>query len=220
MPASYSTGSSRPRALSTKGLLVGMAWIAAAAFGFSALAEYGTAAGAAAEAPARWPVASTLRTAEGMPTLLLFAHPRCPCTRASISELERLMRYVQGRVHVKVVLLQPEGFSDAWTEGPLQRRAAAVPGVEVVRDLDGDETRRFGSATSGQVLLYDAAGRLRFDGGITPGRGHEGDSAGREALRALLTGEEQDVRATPVFGCPLQGGGLPCTDDLCPGHPR
>ena len=41
------------------------------------------------EAPARWPEASALvRNADG-PTLVLFAHPKCPCTDASLAELAR-----------------------------------------------------------------------------------------------------------------------------------
>jgi hypothetical protein len=59
-------------------------------------------------------------------------------------------------------------------------------------------------ATSGQVLLYDASGRLRFRGGIRPSRGHEGDNTGRRALEALLLGDgAAPPLSTAVFGCPL-----------------
>ena len=50
-----------------------------------------------------------------------------------------------------------------------------------------------GATTSGHVLLYDAGGVLRFAGGITDGRGHEGDNAGLDAALALLRGHVPEV---------------------------
>ena len=40
--------------------------------------------------------------------------------------------------------------------------------------------------TSGQTLLYDTKGHLVFSGGITGGRGHEGDNTGRESIEKYL----------------------------------
>ena len=51
-------------------------------------------------------------------------------------------------------------------------------GWRCVLDPGGAEARRFGVATSGHVLLYDTRGDLIFSGGITPGRGEQGDNAG------------------------------------------
>ena len=57
------------------------------------------------------------------------------------------------------------------------------------QDISGDEARRFGAATSGEALLYSPSGKLLFHGGITPSRGHEGGSVGRDALvRCVLDG--------------------------------
>ena len=83
------------------------------------------------------------------------------------------------------------------------RTAAAIPGVTLVRDEDGREARRFGGATSGQALLYDGEGALRFAGGITGSRSHAGDNTGRRSLVALLSGTEPEQAATSVYGCPL-----------------
>jgi hypothetical protein len=73
----------------------------------------------------------------------------------------------------------------------------------MVHDHDGVEARRFGAATSGQVILYDARGTLLFSGGITPARGHSGDSTGRDAILALLIDGSSEASETPVFGCSL-----------------
>ncbi len=71
-------------------------------------------------------------------------------------------------------------------------------------DGEGDERRRFRAFTSGQVLVYDVAGRLVFDGGLTAARGHAGPNPGQAALFELLTDKRTVARkAWPVFGCPL-----------------
>jgi hypothetical protein len=66
---------------------------------------------------------------------------------------------------------------------------------------------------SGFTLLYDPAGRLRFAGGITSARGHEGDSFGQRRILAVLSGDPADRADAPVFGCSLHGaartGGAP-----------
>ena len=91
---------------------------------------------------------------------------------------------------------EPSGAPDGWADSDIARDAAAIPGVLTFRDEDGDEARRFGAATSGHVMLYDAAGRLHFSGGITPARGHEGDSLGRDAVIDLI--EAMRVGGTAV----------------------
>lgn len=108
------------------------------------------------------------------------------------------------RLAARAVLLQPTGASAAWTDSNIARDAAAIPGVLVFRDVDGGEARRFGAATSGHVMLYNVSGRLLFSGGITPARGHEGDSLGRDAVTQLIEAQGSAGRGcSPVFGCPL-----------------
>jgi len=107
------------------------------------------------------------------------------------------------RLTADVLFVTPPGASGGWEATDLWRGAAAIPGVTVVDDLDGVEARRFGALTSGQVLLYDAGGQLRFSGGITPARGHAGDNAGRSAIVALVESASSAPVETPVFGCSL-----------------
>jgi hypothetical protein len=132
----------------------------------------------------------------------MLAHPHCPCTRASIGELALLMAHVQGRLTATVLFLSPSDMPAAWEQTDLWEDAAAIPGVTVMRDADGAEARRFGAVTSGQVIVYDASGRVLFSGGITPSRGHAGDNQGRSAIVALLDGDPS-VRGSRVFGCSL-----------------
>lgn len=189
-------------------ILGGLVWLLGVTGGMAALGRYAATPGSTGEAgaPARWPSDARLPRQEGRPTLVMLAHPRCPCTRASVSELAVLMARAGGRLDAFVLFLRPEGAGSDWEGGGLWRAAAAIPGVTVLRDEGGEQARRFGAATSGHALLYDAAGRLRFSGGITLARGHAGDNPGRAAVEALVReGEEQDGAArTAVYGCALE----------------
>jgi hypothetical protein len=184
-------------------VIAGSAWLLAVAIGMTVLWRYSTAAGIPAAPPLEWPRESRIRPSPDLATLILLAHPQCPCTRASIEELDRLMARLDGRLVAHVLFVTPTDVPDGWERTDLWRTAAAIPGVDVVRDEDGAEARRFHAPTSGQVILYDAAGRLRFSGGITAARGHAGDNLGRSAIVALLEGGAPTAPATPVFGCAL-----------------
>ena len=153
--------------------------------------------------PSVFPAESGIPKDGARPTLLMFAHPHCPCTRASLAELSRLMARARDRVAAHILFLKPAEVKGDWVQSDLWASAAAIPGVRVVADESGREAARFGAGTSGLTLLYGADGRLLFSGGITAARGHEGDNAGRNALTSLLTAGEGEGAETPVFGCQL-----------------
>ena len=72
------------------------------------------------------------------------------------------------------------------------RRPRRFPASRSSATTTAARRARFGSATSGQTLLYDGDGALRFSGGITGSRSHAGDNAGRRSLVALLNGAQPD----------------------------
>ena len=181
----------------------GALWLLIIGAGIVLLRGYESTPGTAGSTPDLWPAASRIEPAADRPTLVMLAHPRCPCTRASIGELARLMTQAQGRVTAYVLFVKPPSFSDEWAQTDLWASAAAIPGVTPVRDDGGVEARLFHAETSGQTVLYDTAGNLLFRGGITRARGHAGDNAGLTAVVSLLTSGETEGRGTPVFGCPL-----------------
>jgi hypothetical protein len=181
----------------------GALWLLIIGAGVGLLWNYESTPGVAAATPGRWPSDSRIEPAADRATLVMLAHPHCPCTRASIGELARIMTQAQGRVTAYVLFVRPSNFSDDWVQTDLWESAAAIPGVTPVLDDGGVEAGRFHAATSGQTMLYDAAGNLLFSGGITSARGHAGDNAGRSAIVSLLTSDEAEERGTPVFGCPL-----------------
>ncbi len=163
--------------------------------------RYKNTPGSPAMAPSTWPRAAGLPLHDDGLTLLMFAHPMCACTRASLNELRELMG--PGRIHAMVLFAMPEGLVEDWSGGAAWELAASIPGVAALPDPGEHEARLFGAATSGQVVVYDAQGRLVFSGGITGARGHVGDNDGRRRIAALAAGAQSELSATPVFGCPL-----------------
>jgi hypothetical protein len=194
----------------------GIAWGLAVGAGFLRLGTYEATPGGRSTSPRQWPRDSRLVPDPARANLVLLAHPCCPCTRASLAELEQIVTRCPGSVTAHVVFLKPQSFPDARGPTGLLRAARAIPGVQVFEDEAGDEAARFGAVTSGHVVLYDRAGRLVFSGGITGGRGHQGDNAGRRAVIGLLTGELAGPAPTDVFGCPLRDPSPRCDDEDAP----
>jgi hypothetical protein len=178
-------------------------WLLLVAGAMTFLAAYSNTPGAAGAAPQRWPSDSQIARDPSRPTLILLAHPHCPCTNATLSELELLMAQTHGKVNAYVVFIRPQGLTEDWVKSDLWRTASAIPGVTVEIDNGNVEARRFHVETSGEALLYGSDGRLLFEGGITLSRGHSGDNPGRTAITALVNRGSADKSETPVFGCSL-----------------
>jgi hypothetical protein len=177
-----------------------MAWVVAVGSGQLLLWRYKTTGSVVADAPSEWPTDTALRWKPGTSHLVMFAHPGCPCTSASISELARLLSRVRNGLSVELVFSETNGATLESSAG--WKSAARLHGATLTRDHAGREATRFHARTSGHVLLYDSNGRLAFSGGITPARGHEGASAGAARILALLRGEP-GRKDSPVFGCSL-----------------
>lgn len=192
-------------------LLVAMLVVAAATVvvALAGLWTYKTSPGQQRPAPEQWPTTTALTRSLDRPTLVLFAHPRCTCTRATLGALHRLVTDLPGRFHTTIVLASPPGLDDSFAGIDTVVTAHTIRGATVVRDIDDVEAERFGAATSGHVVVYDRDGTLLFRGGITSSRGHVGDSVGGEHLRTLLTATSPPPTpprtfSAPVFGCDLQ----------------
>jgi hypothetical protein len=179
------------------------AWIFVVCIGLRILFSYGYTPGGAGDPPVQWPSGTRIRRVSGRATLVMLAHPRCPCTRASLGELELLIARLHGRLVAHVFFYAPENPSADWLKSDLWDRASGIPDVSAKWDNGDVEARRFGGFTSGQVMLYDAAGRLLFRGGITDSRGHSGDNPGRDAIVSAVIEGIAGRAETPVFGCSL-----------------
>jgi hypothetical protein len=187
------------------GLFICIGWLFAVGVGLAVVMDYGISAGHMGETPSAWPKETRIALDAAQPTLVMFAHPKCPCTHASLGELNRLLAKCDNRPAVHIFFLKPEGQTDDWVKGDLWRSAANIPGLVLHEDAGGHEAKHFGAQTSGHVVLYDPRGRLLFKGGITVARGHAGNNAGENGILALLSGQDSILgKQTPVFGCALR----------------
>jgi len=178
-------------------------WFAAIVVGTRYLLIYENTAAQAAQAPESWPSKSKLVRPHDRFTLVMLAHPNCPCTRASLAELEIVMAQLQGKVKAFVLFSKPSATEDEVRQSSLWKKAASVPNVSAVYDTEGLESHVFQGEVSGQTMLYGPKGRLIFTGGITSARGHQGDNEGAEATVRIVRGDVLESRRAPVFGCAL-----------------
>ena len=185
--------------------LLAIAWIAMVGAGLHSLFGYEHQPGSVGAVSISWP-GKQLKPAPDRVTLVMVAHPRCPCTRASVAELAQVMAGGGGRIAAYVLFVIPKDGGPEWEDTALRREAAAIPGVTVVSDIDGAEAVRFGAETSGHTLLFAPDGRLLFSGGITESRGHSGGNAGEDSVLALINNQTPSLNRTLVFGCALRGG--------------
>ena len=177
-----------------------VAWATAIMTGSLFLGHFTASPGQASAVPVAWPEESTLEPAE----IVLFVHPNCPCSQATMRQLERVLARVPRLPKLLVVAYQPSSQSPEWYQTDLVRALEKLAGRPASVDVGGREARRFGATTSGHLLAFDSVGQLCFSGGITAGRGHEGDNPGQLALLDLIAGEAlPGPHRYPVYGCPL-----------------
>src|SRR5689334_10371940 len=89
-------------------------WIPAVAFGVNVLWKYSTTPGHPAAPPPNWPARAAIRRSEGQATLLMFAHPQCQCTSASLDELAIIMAHAGARLDAQVFFYLPDHEANTW----------------------------------------------------------------------------------------------------------
>ncbi len=191
-----------------------LVWFSLVGIGLAWMWDYEATPAKATTQQLQWPDDSQIERSQERQTLLLFAHPHCPCTRATIGELALIMTHCPDRIDAHVLFLKPAGFAEGWEKTDLWSSAEAIPGVKVFCDEEGLEAKRFRAITSGYALLFGPQGDLLFSGGITGSRGHSGDNTGRSAIETLaMNGQADGKQQTFVFGCGLLGQQEPCSGD-------
>ncbi|HEY1555373.1 MAG TPA: hypothetical protein VGF94_11130 [Kofleriaceae bacterium] len=175
--------------------IAAVVWCVLVALCARELYAYETTPGATVAAPDGWPDGTALRRGAGF-TLIMFVHPDCPCSRASLAELREIAETPGASPTIEIVFVGGGGDGRSWDLAGRVRRA------ERVLDPRGAEAARFGALTSGDVVVYAPHGQLAFSGGITGSRGHVGDNVGRRQVLAVLRGDQAQTTHA-VFGCAL-----------------
>lgn len=195
--------------------LPSLIWIAIVATGVARFHQYERAPGSQRPVPGLWPDASEIHLNENAFTVVMFAHPRCPCTISSLDEFKALRSCLPGRFEIRFWM--PENADKNWTDAPLCQRAQGIPNISVNPDINGIEARRFSALTSGHVVVFRPDRSCAYSGGLTTGRGQS--NAGLSGFRVCAILKEQGLGRSnpPVFGCPLfdandvrQTGNEPC----------
>ena len=178
-------------------------WLGLVAGGYAWLLRYSLAAGSVSAVPGTIPPALVSPVSPARPQLLLALHPSCPCSRATVRELAKILTRAPNKCDVTVLMYRPASERASWLAGALLDECRRM-NCQIHPDPDGRLAELLGSLTSGYVVLYDASGRLRYHGGITSSRGHEGDNVGEQAVIQILLGNRDSQKSMPVFGCPIR----------------
>src|SRR5438045_7654950 len=126
----------------------GLVWAGALVPGVRALSVYEGTPGDAGRGAKSWPANAPALNLSGA-TLILFVHPECPCSNATMASLNGIMAHGGGKVQAYVVAVLPPGAPNQWMSSSLLKEAAAIPGVRVIVDEGGWLARAFGARTSG-----------------------------------------------------------------------
>jgi len=137
--------------------------------------------------------------------VLVFLHPQCGCSMATVDELQRMMSKTGKDLTTTVYFFKPKSEPESWcVDTRLWNEAKQIPGAKLLVDVDGKTARAYGAHCSGQILMYSGqTGKLVFSGGITESRGHEGGGRGEDAIMAFARTGSCNISHTNVFGCAL-----------------
>jgi hypothetical protein len=182
-------------------------WAGAVLSGFAAALIHEQTPAVSQNVIADWPARTVCVPPGDKPMLVVFIHPKCPCTRASLAEIGSLHETCGDRLDMQFVFLDRGDAPWQSTDTEHWETVRDMGAGPAFVDVDGREHRRFGATTSGEVFLYLPTGELAFHGGVTVGRGHAGESPGRAAITAIVTKSAALKTTTPVYGCSLES---PC----------
>src|SRR5437660_10078569 len=103
-------------------------WAGAAIVGGRAMLKYESTPGKVGSVSQWWPADSPIQPADDRPTLVMFAQPQCPCTRASVAELAKLVERIESKARVYVIFYTPRAIGSVLDDTTLSREASALPG--------------------------------------------------------------------------------------------
>ena len=183
-------------------LVAFLIWLALVASGYAWLLRYSFAPGPAATVPHLIPPGLAWPEPTTRAGLFLTLHPRCPCSRATVRELAKILSRAPHLSDVTVLMYKPAKEADSWPDGDLLEECRRM-NCRILPDADGRLAASLGVSRQAVSCFTMRRGKLRFRGGITSARGHEGDNAGERAIIEILRGYPHSYNSLPVFGCSL-----------------
>ena len=179
-------------------------WFAGALVGFNQLDGYANTPGLKGKNANVWPRGTILNPDLKKPTFVMFLHPHCPCSGASVHSLFDVMRENGSRAKYYVVFVRPRGVAPQWEQSETYKKCKQNAEITTIVDDGGIEAAKFGALTSGQTYIYCSKLELTFSGGITSARGMEEVGPERQLIVKALNGQNARAQHSAVFGCSLQ----------------
>lgn len=142
---------------------------------------------------------------EGMPVAVVFSCCHCPYVIAWEDRLDEIARDYSGRATLVAVNSNGDYLGDSFDD--MVKRSKEKGFVfPFLQDHSQEVARAYGAARTPEVFLLDADHRLAYHG--APDSDHQ-DPGGarpylREALDAVLAGEDLPVAETPPVGCTVK----------------
>ena len=181
-------------------------WIVSIMVSLGILTWYKFTPGEQVEIAGQWPKEASHLQTPGSANLVMFVHPECPCSLASMDELARLLPIIADHIAIKVVFRELTGqYGRQLSEHALWKKAKTLPHVQLLIDPGQKLENSFQAKTSGQTYLFDKEGRKIFQGGLTPLRGHTGETQASSFIKQWS--RQQTISrsiSSSVFGCPMQ----------------
>jgi peroxiredoxin len=142
-------------------------------------------------------------------TVVVFTCNHCPYALAWHDRILDVARDYSDR-GVRMLLVNPNDAERYPTDSyeAMKERVAADGGwpLPYLRDESQEVARAYGAQTTPDVFVFDSDGRLRYRG--APDQDHRDPSQGaawlREALDAVLSGEEPPRAETEPVGCSIK----------------
>jgi len=132
---------------------------------------------------------------DGKWTILMFAHIYCPCTKASLIEFEKIRRKYNFEPLIIFDYISDDDVNENNLINDLQsnRLFAQKLKIKYIIDDKREIIKKYKITTSGFTVLYDNSYNVIYTGGVTPYRGHIGES---DLHRYLLKLEKNNYLKT------------------------
>src|SRR4051812_38506323 len=112
------------------GLFAGL-WVIGLGIGFGVLSHYENTPGIKGAVISDWPATSRIPRLTNRATLIMFLHPQCPCSMASIEQFSTLLKTFRGNVDAHVVFFKPRNSADDWAKSDLWNIARKLPNIHI-----------------------------------------------------------------------------------------
>ena len=204
----------RDRAIITAAILIWCIWVG---LNTQSMLRFDFESQAKSNPPAKLPVFKQGVGDAKLPSIFLILHPRCPCSNVSLEAFSHILERVKGRVNATIVFVKPSAdLNDEWVQSKLWKSAKEIKTAELLVDEKGAIAKTFDAQISGQVLLYDEHGQLRYSGGLNEARGQQPSGVAEERLVSMINkkiaAKDANVsKGLPALGCPLHDGEKRCS---------